>query len=212
MSQNKKSFFLYNDQYELVKELSIEQRGALLTAIFEHVCTGKYEISLDGMTKIASKVIIMQIDRDCEKWSQYIEKQSENGKKGGRPKQSQKTQAFFEKPKKADTVTVTVTDTDNVTDTVTDTDTEKERKREAAEAARGKYAFNGEVVKIDYDQMMKWDKSFKFINVLEHLKSIDKTWAARKAEGEDVGKRWFWGTMQALVNANSERAAKGLDS
>ena len=45
-----------------------------------------------------------QIDRDIKKYNDFAQKQSENGKKGGRPpkaNESQKTQAFFEKPKKA---------------------------------------------------------------------------------------------------------------
>jgi hypothetical protein len=47
-----------------------------------------------------------QIDRDIEKYNAYAEKQAENGRKGGRPKkatETQKTQAFSEKPKKANT-------------------------------------------------------------------------------------------------------------
>ena len=44
------------------------------------------------------------IDRDAEKYDVFCSKQAENGKKGGRPRkpnETQKTQAFSEKPKKA---------------------------------------------------------------------------------------------------------------
>ena len=50
------------------------------------------------------------------KYVDYIEKQSVNGSKGGRPKkanETQKTQAFFEEPKKADNVTAIVNDNEN---------------------------------------------------------------------------------------------------
>ena len=53
------------------------------------------------------------LKRDLRKYESYIDKQKSNGKKGGRPK-TQKTQAFLEKPKKADSVNVN--DNDNVSD------------------------------------------------------------------------------------------------
>jgi hypothetical protein len=53
--------------------------------------------------------IKQSLKRDLKKYETYIEKQSVNGKKGGRPKNptlSEITQPFIEKPKKADSVSV----------------------------------------------------------------------------------------------------------
>jgi len=63
--------------------------------------------STDRLTEIAFIPIKQALKRDLKKYETYIEKQKANGKKGGRPK-TQKTQAFFKKPKKADNVNVNV--------------------------------------------------------------------------------------------------------
>jgi hypothetical protein len=70
------------------------------------------------------------LDRDRNKYDEYIAKQSENGKKGGRPKKSdsnptkpKKPTAFFEnptKPKKADSDSVNDSPSDSVSGIVID--------------------------------------------------------------------------------------------
>ena len=67
----------------------------------------------DKLTKMCFIPIKQSLKRDLKKYENYIEKQSVNGKKGGRPKNptlSEKTQPFIEKPKKADSVSVSVND------------------------------------------------------------------------------------------------------
>jgi len=67
---------------------------------------------------IAFEPIKTQLKRDLSKYEDYIDKQSVNGSKGGRPKkanETEKTQPFFQEPKKAD----------NVIDNVNDIDTDK---------------------------------------------------------------------------------------
>jgi chitodextrinase len=59
------------------------------------------------------------LKRDLQRYEEYVDKQSVNGAKGGRPKkpnESQITQPFFEKAKKADSVSVS--DSVNVNDNV----------------------------------------------------------------------------------------------
>jgi hypothetical protein len=71
----------------------------------------------DLLLSIAFEPIKTQLKRDLVKYEDYIEKQSVNGSKGGRPKkanETQKTQAFFEEPKKADTDNVIDNDNENV--------------------------------------------------------------------------------------------------
>lgn len=112
MAENKKSFLFYVDWKEIFDELNKEQKGELIDWILNYV-SDKNPDELEGVLKMAVIPIKSQLKRDLKKWIGFVEKQSLNGKKGGRP-QTQKNQAFSEKPKKAVTVTDTVNDTDNV--------------------------------------------------------------------------------------------------
>ena len=114
MAQNKKSFILYADQKGVFDQLPDELAGKLIKHILAYV-NDENPISDDLIINIAFEPIKQSLKRDLRRWEDYIEKQSVNGKKGGRPpkaKESQETQAFFEKPKKADSVSVS--DNDNI--------------------------------------------------------------------------------------------------
>lgn len=111
MAKDKKSFILYCDQQGVFNMLSNEQAGKLIKHIFAYV-NDEDPKSEDLLLTIAFESIKTQLKRDLKKYENYIDKQKENGKKGGRPKtqpfleETQKTQAFFQKPKKADNVNV----------------------------------------------------------------------------------------------------------
>lgn len=78
----KDSFVLYNSYYDLIEDLNMEQRGALLTAILEH-SLGIEQTDLDPITKLAYRVIASQLDRDRKKWERTCKKRAEAGRKGG---------------------------------------------------------------------------------------------------------------------------------
>ena len=108
MAENKKSFILYTDQSGVFNQLPDEIAGKLIKHIFAYV-NDENPISEDLIINIAFEPIKQSLKRDLKRYEQYVEKQSVNGAKGGRPKkptETQKTQAFFEKPKKADSVSV----------------------------------------------------------------------------------------------------------
>lgn len=111
MAKDKKSFILYCDQQGVFNMLPDEQAGKLIKHIFAYVNDENPEAD-DLLLSIAFESIKTQLKRDLKKYENYIDKQKENGKKGGRPKtqpfldETQKTQAFFSKPKKADNVNV----------------------------------------------------------------------------------------------------------
>jgi hypothetical protein len=115
MAKDKKSFIMYADQQGVFKQLPDDVAGRLIKHIFSYVndenpCTEELIIN------IAFEPIKQSLKRDLKRWEDYIEKQSLNGKKGGRPpkaKESQETQAFLNKPKKADSVSVSVNDSVN---------------------------------------------------------------------------------------------------
>lgn len=97
-----KSFVLYDDYFELIKFLTIEQRGDLITMIFQYAATGEEMKNDDTAVRIVFSSIRMTMDRDREKYQQRCEANKENGKKGGRPKKSEKTEWLLEKAKKPD--------------------------------------------------------------------------------------------------------------
>lgn len=115
MAKDKSSFILYTDLLATVSKLTDKKAGMLFKTILEYVNDLNPEVT-DTLIQIAFEPVKQQLKRDLKKWDRYIEKQSDNGKLGGRPKkatESQKTQAFYEKPKKADSVSVNVSDSVN---------------------------------------------------------------------------------------------------
>lgn len=125
---NKKSFVVYNDWGSTFDVLNDDQAGKLIKHLFDYV-RGKNPEAPDPMTKAVFMQMKATIDRDGEKYDAYLEKQKANGKKGGRPRKTQKTQAFSEKPKKADSVS----DSASVIESAIDILLEKETKEAFAE-------------------------------------------------------------------------------
>jgi len=116
MAKDKKSFILYADQWGVFNQLPDEIAGRLIKHIFAYV-NDEQPVTEELIINIAFEPIKQCLKRDLCRWKEYLDKQSVNGKKGGRPKkpnESEITQAFLEKPKKADSVSVSVNDTVNV--------------------------------------------------------------------------------------------------
>lgn len=103
MAENKKKVVVYIDWLNHFEDLTDEELGKLMRHFFEYI-NDLNPVLEDRLLKIAWKPIENALKRDLKKWEQYIDKQKDNGSKGGRPKkpkETQKTQAFIEKPKKA---------------------------------------------------------------------------------------------------------------
>lgn len=118
MAKDKKSFILYSDQSGVFNQLPDEIAGKLIKHIFAYV-NDENPISDDLIINIAFEPIKQSLKRNLKRYEEYVNKQSVNGAKGGRPKkatETQITQPFFEKPKKADSVSVS--DSVNVNDNV----------------------------------------------------------------------------------------------
>jgi hypothetical protein len=115
MAKDKKSFVLYCDQQGVFNKLPDEIAGRLIKHIFAYVNDENPPCD-DLLLSIAFEPIQQSLKRDLKKYEVYIDKQKENGAKGGRPKreeETQKTQPFFQEPKKADSVSVSVSDSEN---------------------------------------------------------------------------------------------------
>ena len=95
-------FCAYHSYIESMEQLTDAERGRLFTACLFYSKTGEAP-QLSGNERFVFPAMRSQIDRDIQNYEDFVKKQSENGKKGGRPRkptESQKTQPFFEKPKK----------------------------------------------------------------------------------------------------------------
>ena len=124
--ERKESFILHTSQYEAIECLSVEDKAALLDAIYQYAISGEVG-SLPTGAKIAFNFIRIRLDEDYERYQKICERNRNNGNKGGRPKKkptethdnpenpvgSLETQNNPKKPKE----TLTDTDTDTDTDT-----------------------------------------------------------------------------------------------
>jgi len=116
MAEGKKSFLMYCDQRGIFNKLPDEYAGRLIKHIFAYVNDEDPETD-DLVLTMAFEGIKTALKRDLEKYREFIEKQRVNGKSGGRPKkanETQETQAFLQKPKKADNDSDSVSDNDSV--------------------------------------------------------------------------------------------------
>lgn len=114
MAENKKKVVVYTDWINHFNDLTDDELGKLMRHFFMYI-NDMNPVLNDRILKIAWSPIETTLKRDLKKWEEYTNKQSINGKKGGRPKkpnETQKTQAFIEKPKKGVNVNVN----DNVND------------------------------------------------------------------------------------------------
>lgn len=126
MAQGKTSFILYTDLLSVIKKIVLKDRedktnngGELFLHILEYV-NDNDPIPINFIIDMVFEPIKTTLKRDLKKFEFYIDKQRENGAKGGRPKkaiETQITQPFISEPKKADSVTVsdTVSESDSVT-------------------------------------------------------------------------------------------------
>ena len=109
----RESFILYTSFYEPIKTLSEKQLGKLFKAIFNYQIDCNTQVDSD--IQMAFAFIKNQFDIDERKYQEKIRKNAENGKRGGRPPkkdtqdekasgnlESEKSERFLKKPKKAD--------------------------------------------------------------------------------------------------------------
>ena len=77
---------LYGDASETVDLLSDTEAGRLFKAVLHYV--NGQEDELPGQEKLIYSMLRAQFERDAASYDDYIDKQRENGKKGGRPKKA----------------------------------------------------------------------------------------------------------------------------
>lgn len=118
MAENKRSFVLYADQYELFKKLPNEQAGELIKHIFAYV-NDENPTTDNLLIEIAFEPIKAQLKRDLKRWEHKIEARSRAGKASAEAKKANKEQQDSTNSTYVDFVQQTSTQsTDNVNDNV----------------------------------------------------------------------------------------------
>ena len=80
-----KGFISYGEYEEQVLMLTDEEAGQLYKALYAYSKRGE-ELELTGMAKMLFSVLKMKIDHDTDKYKEKVERNKENGAKGGRPR------------------------------------------------------------------------------------------------------------------------------
>lgn len=83
------SFVFYKTWFENIEDEKQEVQWEIIHAIMEYVFRGNL-VELKPNAKMAFKFIKRDIDRADENYQKYIQTQSNNGKKGGRPRKENK--------------------------------------------------------------------------------------------------------------------------
>ena len=83
---------LFPDFLQIVSALDDAARGRLLLAAMKYL-NGEEPDELTGGEQIAFIALKIQMDRDAQAYEQYIAKQRENGRKGGRPRRREQIEA-----------------------------------------------------------------------------------------------------------------------
>ena len=180
MAKDKKSFILYMDQRGIFDKLSDEQAGKLIKHIFSY-CADE-EPSAEFIIDIAFEGIRQALKRDLRKYNVYIDKQRINGSKGGRPKkekETQKTQPFFQKPKKADSVSVS--DSVNVNETTYRSFAHLSISKEQFEKLEAIY------LKQQIDDVLDSIENFKQNKKYKSLYLTAKNWLKKEQTKDELG-------------------------
>jgi hypothetical protein len=101
MADGKNKIIFYRDWIEIFTALNDDEAGKLIKHFFKYV-NDENPKPVDRITELSFIPLKAQLKRDLKKYNEYVESQRLNGSKGGRPRETQKTQAFSEKPKKGD--------------------------------------------------------------------------------------------------------------
>lgn len=161
MAKDKNGFVLYKDIIHTAEKLTDEQAGILFKHILRYV--NDKNPDCDYFTEVVFEPIKQALKRDLIKYEQTCLKRSENGKKGGRPKnqeEANKANAFLVKQTKAKKADID-------TDIDIDIDIDNNTKFNFYESLI-KYGFDKELVK----EWLQVRKQKKAVNTKTALNSF----------------------------------------
>lgn len=171
---------VYRDFIEVAKELNDDERGRLFLAIMQYA-NGEEVPPLKGAEKIAFVVLRSQIDRDDAAHDEYIEKQRENGKRGGRPKKDkpdkqppQNPENPSLPPQNPENLDIDIDiDMDIDTDVDIDIDGEDSAEPEAVSPPVISLPLNdGSVYPVSQEQCQEWAGLYPAVDVIQQLRNM----------------------------------------
>lgn len=168
---------IYRDFIDVAKELDDEERGRLFLAIMQYA-NGEEVPPLKGAEKIAFVVLRSQIDRDDAAHDEYVEKQRENGKRGGRPKKDKPVNKNPKNPtlKKQNPKNLDIDidiDTDIDTDVDIDIDGEDSAEPETVSPPVISLPLNdGSFYPISQEQCHEWAGLYPAVDVIQQLRGM----------------------------------------
>lgn len=125
---DKEGFIVYKSFYEPIKELSLDHKGLLLSAIFEYQIN-KRVIDLPIECRMAFKFFKNQFDLDEKKYTKICEKRAEAGRKSAERKLKEML-ANGDKCQQNQQMLTKATDKDNDNEKEKDKDKEKDKEKD----------------------------------------------------------------------------------
>ena len=121
--ETKTSFILFADQAEVINELSDEDAGKLMKAVYNYAATREVP-NFEGVLKFVFIPIRQSIDKNTERYNAVVEKRRIAGSKGGKQRVANQANATFAKQTQAnqadnDNDSVYVYDNDNNKNVIT---------------------------------------------------------------------------------------------
>lgn len=96
----RKSLLLYTEFYEEFQQLSDEEAGQVIKALFLEEL-GENPASPTGAAGLLFSILKRILHKDREKYKSVCERNRENGKKGGRPRKSEVSASSSQKTEKS---------------------------------------------------------------------------------------------------------------
>ena len=136
-----KSFVMYDSWMDTVEDMTVEEAGLLLKAIYAYRKDKEHKPD-DRSIRIVFNILKQKFEEDEVAYQQKVEKRAEAGKMGGRPKanesnekqtEAKKANAFSEKQKNPDSESVSVSV--SVSDSESVVEKEKQAKEKPVRAA-----------------------------------------------------------------------------
>ncbi len=185
----KNSFLLHIDSLVILDKMTNEQAGIFIKILYEYKKTGEFP-DLDFAMNMAVTPFINQFSRDDSKYEKVVERNRDNGSKGGRPKEPKKPSGLLAnplEPKKADNDNDSVNDKEK--DNVKVKDIYKSKRefyekeilensdKEQIEGYKNmvKYIFGENPIKVPLDKILKATHQLSYESFVELVEIQSKS-------------------------------------